>query len=161
MYQVERNGRMILEADACGIGFLASRKGVAQRRIVEQAIELTKNFDHRGAPGHGSGFQIDIPWGLLLDRFKDHTKLVAQHDVALGMFFLPFDSKVRQKCIEEVERISALAGVKVLDWKDVPVNPIAEKLLVNFDPSRFKVVKTNLVPEWLPEWSQEPTAQVL
>jgi glutamate synthase domain-containing protein 2/glutamate synthase domain-containing protein 1/glutamate synthase domain-containing protein 3 len=125
MYQVERNGRMILEADACGIGFLASRKGVAQRRVVEQAIELTKNFDHRGAPGHGSGFQIDIPWGLLLDRFKDHTKLVAQHDVALGMFFLPFDSKARQKCIEEVERISGLAGVKVLDWKDVPVNPSA------------------------------------
>jgi glutamate synthase domain-containing protein 3 len=38
---------------------------------------------------------------------------------------------------------------------------VAEKLLVNFDPSRFKVVKTTLVPEWLPEWSQEPTAQVL
>ncbi len=125
MYPVERNGRLILEADACGIGFLASRKGVAQRRVVEQAVELTKNFDHRGAPGHGSGFQIDIPWGLLLDRFKDHTKLIAQHDVALGMFFLPFDSKVRQKCVEEVERISALAGVRVLDWKDVPVNPSA------------------------------------
>jgi glutamate synthase domain-containing protein 3 len=38
---------------------------------------------------------------------------------------------------------------------------VAEKLLVNFDPSRFKVVKTNLVPEWLPEWSEEAAVQVL
>lgn len=122
MYQVQRNGRTIFEADACGIGFVASRKGVAQRQIVEQALALTKNFDHRGAPGHGAGFQLDIPWALLLDRFPLHQKLIVQHDVALGMFFLPFDARLRQRCVEEVERISALAGVVCLEWADVPLN---------------------------------------
>lgn len=122
MYQVERNGRLIFEADACGIGFLASRKGVAQRELIEQALSLTKHFDHRGAPGHGAGLQLDIPWALLVDRFPNHGKLIVQHDVALGMFFLPFESRLRQKCVEEVERISALAGATCLDWADVPVN---------------------------------------
>ena len=125
MYPVQRNGRTIFEADACGIGFLASRKGVAQRDLVEQALALTKNFDHRGAPGHGAGLQLDIPWALLVDRFPKHSKLIVQHDVALGMFFLPFEARLRQKCIEEVERISALAGATCLDWADVPINDSA------------------------------------
>jgi glutamate synthase domain-containing protein 3 len=32
-------------------------------------------------------------------------------------------------------------------------------LLCPFDGSRFKVVKTKLVPEWLPEWDSEPGSQ--
>ncbi|HLO98820.1 MAG TPA: glutamate synthase central domain-containing protein, partial [Fimbriimonas sp.] len=63
-----------------------------------------------------------IPWALLLDRFPTHQKLIVQHDVALGMFFLPFDARLRQRCVEEVERISALAGVVCLEWADVPIN---------------------------------------
>lgn len=122
MYQVQRNGKTILEADACGIGFLASRKGVAQRRLIDLALELTKHFDHRGAAGHGAGFQLDIPWALLLERFPAFTKLIAQHDVALGMFFLPFDARLRQKCVEEVERIAIMAGTTCLGWADVPIN---------------------------------------
>lgn len=125
MYSVNRNGRTIFESDACGIGFLASRKGVAQRELIEQALSLTKHFDHRGAPGHGAGFQLDIPWALLVDRFPNHSKLIVQHDVALGMFFLPFESRRRQKCIEEIERIAALAGATCLDWADVPINTAA------------------------------------
>lgn len=125
MYPVQRNGRQIFEADACGIGFLASRKGVAQRDLIEQALSLTKHFDHRGAPGHGAGLQLDIPWALLVDRFPKHSKLIVQHDVALGMFFLPFESRLRQKCVEEVERIASLAGATCLDWADVPVNESA------------------------------------
>ncbi len=54
MYKVQRNGKETLEADACGIGFLASRKGVPERSLVTKALELVKQFDHRGAPGHGA-----------------------------------------------------------------------------------------------------------
>ena len=122
MYEVQKNGKIILEADACGIGFLASRKGVAQRRIVEMALELTQNFDHRGAPGHGAGLQLDIPWAILFDRFPTHAKAIAQRDVALGMFFLPFDSVLRQQCVEAVEHIASIAGAKCLAWADVPIN---------------------------------------
>lgn len=104
------------------MGFLASRQGVAERRILDVALELCRQFDHRGAPGHGAGLLLDIPWPLLLDRFPEHSRLVAQRDVALGMFFLPFDAVPRRRSVKRVEELAALAGADVLGWADVPVD---------------------------------------
>lgn len=125
MYTVNRNGQQILESDACGIGFVATRKGVAERRVVDLGLELTRQFDHRGAPGHGAGVQLDIPWGLLIDRFPRHLRLIAQRDVALGMFFLPYEAAQRAESIERVEEIAASVGADVLQWAEVPVDPRA------------------------------------
>ena len=125
MYPVQRNGKTILEAAACGIGFLATRKGTADRSVVELGLRMTKDFDHRGAPGHGAGVQIDIPWGLLIDRFPRHLRLIAQRDVALGMFFLPYDAGQRAHCVERVESLARLAGAEVLQWAEVPIDPRA------------------------------------
>ncbi len=110
------------EAAACGIGFLASRKGVPERAVVGMALGLCQQFDHRGAPGHGAGLLLDIPWPLLLDRFPDHTRAIAQRDVALGMFMLPFDNAQRRQCVETVEELASQAGADVLGWADVPFN---------------------------------------
>jgi glutamate synthase domain-containing protein 2/glutamate synthase domain-containing protein 1/glutamate synthase domain-containing protein 3 len=110
------------EAAACGIGFLASRKGVAERAVVDIALGLCRQFDHRGAPGHGAGLLLDIPWPLLLDRFPEHARAVAQRDVALGMFFLPEGANERRLCVEKVEELAAEAGADVLAWADVPFN---------------------------------------
>ena len=110
------------EPAACGIGFLASRKGVAERALVEIALSLCQQFDHRGAPGHGAGLLLDIPWPLLLDRFPEHARVIAQRDAALGMFFLPFDARRRRHCVETIEDLASLAGADVLGWADVPTN---------------------------------------
>ena len=110
------------EHDACGIGFLASRKGVAERRIVDTALALCRQFDHRGAPGHGAGILMDIPWALLLDRFPEQARVIANRDAAVGMFFLPFDAAPRAHCVEMVEELASLAGADILGWADVPLN---------------------------------------
>src|SRR5215510_2385615 len=110
------------EAAACGIGFLASRKGVPERAVVGMALGLCQQFDHRGAPGHGAGLLLDIPWPLLLDRFPEHTRAIAQRDVALGMFMLPFDNAQRRQCVETVEELASQVGADVLGWADVPFN---------------------------------------
>jgi glutamate synthase domain-containing protein 1 len=122
MYWVQKGSRRVLEADACGIGFVATRKGVADRQVIQHGLEMCRRFDHRGAPGHGAGIQVDIPWPLLLDRFPEHVKLVAQRDVALGMFFLPFDATLRRACVAKVEELADLAGAGILQWADVPVD---------------------------------------
>jgi glutamate synthase domain-containing protein 2/glutamate synthase domain-containing protein 1/glutamate synthase domain-containing protein 3 len=116
-------GRTFAEQhDACGMGFLASRQGVAERRVVDMALELCRQFDHRGAPGHGAGVQLDIPWALLLERFADHARLIVQRDLALGMFFLPFEADSRRHCVEVVEDLAHLAGADVVEWADVPLD---------------------------------------
>jgi glutamate synthase domain-containing protein 2/glutamate synthase domain-containing protein 1/glutamate synthase domain-containing protein 3 len=104
------------------MGFLASRQGVAERRLVEVALDLCCQFDHRGAPGHGAGLLLDIPWPLLLDRFPDHVRPIAQRDVALGMFFLPWEPVPRRRCVKRVEELAALAEADVLGWADVPID---------------------------------------
>ena len=73
------------EKAACGIGFLASRKGVAERKVVGMALGLCQQFDHRGAAGHGAGLLIDIPWPLLLDRFPEHTRAISATDASSAM----------------------------------------------------------------------------
>ncbi|HWA81911.1 MAG TPA: glutamate synthase-related protein, partial [Fimbriimonadaceae bacterium] len=125
MYPVLRNAKTILESDACGIGFLATRKGIADRKVVDLGLDLIREFDHRGAPGHGAGVQLEIPWGLLIDRFPRHLRLIAQRDVALGMFFMPFEATDRAICVERVEALAKLAGADVLQWAEVPIDPRA------------------------------------
>jgi glutamate synthase domain-containing protein 3 len=56
---------------------------------------------------------------------------------------------------------SALIRSLLTEHVEQTESAVGEKLLVNFDPSRFKAVRTNLVPEWLPEWSEEAAVQVL
>jgi glutamate synthase domain-containing protein 2/glutamate synthase domain-containing protein 1/glutamate synthase domain-containing protein 3 len=125
VYEVKKGNKTILEADACGIGFLASRKGLAERKLVQYALDLACKYDHRGAPGHGAGLQLDIPWPIILERFPEHAKLIAQRDLALGMFFLPFDAGMRRRCVAIIEELAQVAGADVLGWADVPVDSSA------------------------------------
>src|SRR2546430_9921091 len=39
------------EHDACGVGFVVNIKGEKSREIVEQALTVLQNLDHRGACG--------------------------------------------------------------------------------------------------------------
>ena len=39
------------EHDACGVGFVVDIKGRPSHQILEKAIEVLENLDHRGASG--------------------------------------------------------------------------------------------------------------
>ena len=39
------------EHDACGVGFVVDIKGRKSHRILQQAIQVLRNLDHRGASG--------------------------------------------------------------------------------------------------------------
>ena len=55
------------EHDACGLGFVASVKGLPSHEIVQQGLQILKNLDHRGAVGadplcgDGAGIMVQIP----------------------------------------------------------------------------------------------------
>ena len=55
------------EHDSCGIGFVVNIKGKASHQIVEQALTVLQNLDHRGAcgceenTGDGAGILLQIP----------------------------------------------------------------------------------------------------
>lgn len=59
--------RSELEHDACGVGAVVNIKGRASHKVIEDALLILHNLDHRGAVGadplcgDGAGILIQIP----------------------------------------------------------------------------------------------------
>ncbi|MYU48225.1 hypothetical protein GTV15_18005, partial [Streptomyces sp. SID7803] len=55
------------EHDACGVGFVATLTGVPGHEMVEQALTVLRNLEHRGATGSepdsgdGAGILLQVP----------------------------------------------------------------------------------------------------
>ena len=84
------------EHDACGVGFVANIKGVRSHRIVEQALEVLANMEHRGATGcdpltsDGAGILFQLPYRFFIkesERLGFTLPRPGQYGV--GMLFLP------------------------------------------------------------------------
>jgi glutamate synthase (NADPH/NADH) large chain len=115
------------EHDACGVGFVAHIKGIKSHGIIEQALEILRNLDHRGAVGadpllgDGAGILIQIPDALLRRWAEGEGKdLPAPGDYAVAMCFLPQDEPARDFVIEVFERFIAKEGQHLVGWRDVP-----------------------------------------
>src|SRR5881409_2534539 len=59
------------EHDACGVGFVVNVKGCKSHTIVQQALRVLLNLDHRGAcgceanTGDGAGILLQMPLEFL------------------------------------------------------------------------------------------------
>ena len=83
------------EHDACGLGFVASVKGIPSHEIVQQALMILQNLDHRGAVGadpllgDGAGILIQIPDQFFRTEMAKQNILLPQPgDYGVGMIFL-------------------------------------------------------------------------
>jgi glutamate synthase (NADPH/NADH) large chain len=115
------------EHDACGVGFVATLTGEADHTIVEQALTVLRNLEHRGATGSepdsgdGAGILMQVPDAFL--REVAGFALPAAGHYAVGIGFLPVEDEDRAKAVESIERIAAEEGLTVLGWRDVPSAP--------------------------------------
>src|SRR6185436_18866573 len=56
-----------LDKDSCGVGFIADLKGRKSHKIVEDALTILVNLEHRGAvgadprAGDGAGILVQMP----------------------------------------------------------------------------------------------------
>jgi glutamate synthase (NADPH/NADH) large chain len=115
------------EHDACGVGFVATLTGEAHHALVEQALTVLRNLEHRGATGSepdsgdGAGILLQVPDAFL--REAAGFALPAAGHYAVGTAFLPVEEADRTKAVEAIERIAAEEGLAVLGWREVPVAP--------------------------------------
>ncbi|HRK56251.1 MAG TPA: glutamate synthase-related protein, partial [Burkholderiaceae bacterium] len=117
------------EHDACGVGFVANIKGRASHALVEQALLILQNLDHRGAVGadplygDGAGILIQIPDAFYREELAGRgIGLPPPGEYGVGMVFLPRESASRLACEQELERAVRAEGQVVLGWRDVPVD---------------------------------------
>ncbi|MFI9786610.1 glutamate synthase large subunit [Kitasatospora sp. NPDC051984] len=115
------------EHDACGVGFVATLTGVADHRIVEQALTVLRNLEHRGATGaepdsgDGAGILTQIPDAFL--RANVDFELPAAGSYAVGIAFLPQDDEATDAAVARIGAIAAEEGLTVLGWREVPTAP--------------------------------------
>lgn len=112
------------EHDACGVGFVATLTGEASHDMVEQALTVLRNLEHRGATGSepdsgdGAGILLQVPDAFLRENVS--FELPEAGAYAVGIAFLPAgDSEAAGR----VEAIAADEGLTVLGWREVPVAP--------------------------------------
>src|SRR6478609_2618397 len=117
------------EHDACGVGFVAHIKGEKSHNIIQQALLILKNLDHRGAVGadklmgDGAGILLQLPDALYREEMaKAGVELPPPGEYGAGMVFLPKEHASRLACEQELERAIQAEGQVLLGWRDVPVD---------------------------------------
>ena len=117
------------EKDACGMGFVASIKGIKSHTVIRQALTVLENMEHRGGQGSepntgdGAGILIQIPHAFFVRELKkEGVALPSEGDYAVGMLFLPQDEKLREEQERKLEAIVREEGQEVIGWRTVPTN---------------------------------------
>lgn len=117
------------EHDACGVGFIVHMLGKKSHEIVEQALTILVNLDHRGAcgcetnTGDGAGILMQVPHKFLKKvAAAQNITLPEAGQYGVGMIYSSPDPATRQKSQQIFEKIVAEEGQQVLGWRDVPTD---------------------------------------
>jgi len=118
------------EHDSCGVGFVARLTALPDHSIVENAVQVLVNLEHRGAiggdesTGDGAGLLLQIPDAFFRFGCRDlRFPLPNPGQYGTGMVFLPTDPALAIRCEKVIERNARAEGCPALGWRDIPVNP--------------------------------------
>ena len=119
------------EHEACGVGFVVNIKGRKSHAIIQQALRVLMNLNHRGAcgceanTGDGAGILIQPPHEFLkLASREARIDLPSAGEYGVGMLFLPQDAAQRGECEQVFAAIAAEEGQPVLGWRTIPTSNV-------------------------------------
>ena len=127
MERIAKNGlyQSDYEHDACGVGMVVNIHGGKSHELVDNALKVLENMEHRGAEtrdktGDGAGIMVQIPHEFIL---LQGIPVPEKGKYGTGLVFLPKDEKAQQAIlsvmIEEIER----EGLTLMHLRTVPTNP--------------------------------------
>ena len=118
-----------LEKDSCGTGLIANLKGEKSHQLIEDALLMLSNMEHRGAcgcepnTGDGAGILVQMPHefferkaleiGFNLPKFGDY---------GVGMLFMPNDRSLRSQCRTLFNDYIDELGFELLGYRKVPTD---------------------------------------
>ena len=118
------------EHDNCGIGAVVNIKGKQSHKLVEDALSIVENLEHRagkdaeGKTGDGVGILTQIPHDFFKKVLKkDGIELPERRKYAVGMFFFPSDDLEKKQAKTMFEVIAKKEGLNILGWRKVDVCP--------------------------------------
>ena len=118
------------EHDNCGIGAVVNIRGQKNHGIVEKALKIVENLEHRagkdaeGKTGDGVGILLQISHNFFSEVCeKSGITLGAEREYAVGMFFFPQNELKRNQAKKMFEIIVEKEGMDFLGWRKVPTRP--------------------------------------
>ena len=113
------------EHDACGVGMVVNIYGGKSHELVDNALKVLENMEHRGAEtrgktGDGAGIMVQIPHEFIL---LQGIPVPEKGRYGTGLVFLPKEEQARQTILgimtEEIER----EGLELMHVRAVPTCP--------------------------------------
>ena len=113
------------EHDACGVGMVVNIHGGKSHDLVDKALRVLENMEHRGAEtrdktGDGAGIMLQIPHEFIL---LQGISVPEKGQYGTGLVFLPKGESEQQQIlsvmIEEIER----EGLQLMHLRTVPTCP--------------------------------------
>lgn len=119
--------RSEFEHDSCGIGFVANLKGRRSHEIIENALVMLTNMEHRGGTGFdiccgdGAGLLIQIPHDFFVDDCTKRGYTLPEFGkYGVGMVFFPQDEETREASRELLNKNLKDLGLSVIRYRLVP-----------------------------------------
>jgi glutamate synthase (NADPH) large chain len=113
------------EHDACGIGMVVNIQGKKSHQLIESALTVLENMQHRGAEGadgksgDGAGIMVQIPHEFTL---LQGVAVPEKGKYGTGLVFLPKEEERRNTVIELLTEEINNNGFRLLHVRPVPVN---------------------------------------
>lgn len=118
-----------LERDSCGVGLIADLDAVPTHYIVDSALTILENMEHRGASGFeentgdGAGILIQLPHTFFTEFANEQEiKLPKKGKYGVGMFFFPQDEELQKYCYEVIEKYCLKNDFKIILDRLVPTD---------------------------------------
>ena len=117
------------EHDSCGTGFITNINGHKTNQIIDDALTMLENMEHRGAcgcdpdSGDGAGILIQLPHEFLMEECSDlEMSLPQPGEYGVGMIFFPKDSLLKKACRTVIAAAVEKLGLHAMGYRKVPVN---------------------------------------
>ena len=143
------------EHDACGVGMVVNIHGGKSHELVDNALKVLENMEHRGAEtrdktGDGAGIMLQIPHEFIL---LQGIPVPEKGKYGTGLVFLPREELAQQEIlsvmIEEIER----EGLQLMHLRAVPTNPdVLGAAAREVEPEIKQIFVTGVSDENVPEF---------
>ncbi|MBC7400922.1 MAG: glutamate synthase large subunit [Mucilaginibacter sp.] len=117
------------EHDSCGTGFITNINGHKDNQIIDNALTMLENMEHRGAcgcdpdSGDGAGILIQLPHEFFMEECSYlEISLPEPGEYGVGMIFLPKESALKKACRTVIDNAIDKLGLQKLGYRKLTVN---------------------------------------
>ena len=118
-----------LEKDSCGTGLIANLNGEKSHQLVEDALIMLQNMEHRGAcgcepnTGDGAGILIQTPHDFFVKKCQElGFNLPEFAKYGVGVIFFPKDKSLRNQCRVLLNDYIDEMGFELLGYRKIPTD---------------------------------------